>query len=67
VLIVQKALKREFGLDFSSGPGFFGPRTKDAYARWQRKMGFTGADADGIPGKKNLTRLGTKHNFIVVA
>jgi hypothetical protein len=67
VLIVQKALKREFGLDFSSGPGFFGPRTKDAYARWQRKMGFTGADADGIPGKKSLTRLGTKHNFIVVA
>jgi hypothetical protein len=67
VLIVQKALKREFGLDFSSGPGFFGPRTKDAYARWQRKMGFTGADADGIPGKTSLTRLGTKHRFTVVA
>jgi hypothetical protein len=67
VLIVQKALKREFGLDFSSGPGIFGPRTKDSYARWQRKMGFTGADADGIPGKKSLTRLGTKHKFTVVA
>jgi hypothetical protein len=67
VLIVQQALKREFGLDFSSGPGFYGPRTKDSYARWQRKLGFTGADADGFPGKKSLTRLGTKHRFTVVA
>jgi hypothetical protein len=67
VLIVQKALKAEVGLDFSSGPGFFGRRTKDSYARWQRKMGFTGADADGIPGKTSLARLGAKHKFTVVA
>jgi hypothetical protein len=67
VLIVQKALKAEFGLDFSSGPGFFGPLTKDSFSRWQRKLGFTGADADGIPGKKSLTRLGAKYGFTVVA
>jgi hypothetical protein len=24
---------------------------RDAYAMWQRKLGFTGADADGWPGR----------------
>ena len=37
VLVVQRALARAVGLDFSSGPGNFGPRTTRAYAAWQRR------------------------------
>lgn len=38
--------------------GLFGPETQEAYAAWQRRCGFRGADADGIPGKVSLQRLG---------
>ncbi|WP_160051009.1 MULTISPECIES: peptidoglycan-binding protein, partial [unclassified Nocardiopsis] len=30
---------------------------QDAYAMWQRKLGFTGADADGWPGRTTWDRL----------
>lgn len=40
------------------GPG---PNWSDAdrrsYAAWQRKLGYTGSDADGIPGKTSWDRL----------
>lgn len=63
VLIVQKALKKEVGLNYLSGPGYFGPKTKAAYAAWQRKLGFKGADADGVPGPTSLTALAKKAGF----
>jgi hypothetical protein len=66
VLVVQRALAAEVGLDYSSGPGTAGPRTKAAYKKWQQKLGFTGADADGIPGFVSLSRLGAKRGFGVV-
>ncbi|MEU3432397.1 N-acetylmuramoyl-L-alanine amidase [Streptomyces sp. NPDC006863] len=47
--------------------GHFGTATIAAYARWQRKCGYTGRDADGIPGKDSLTRLGKKYGFTVTA
>ncbi len=57
---VQRALKRrvpkatkEMAID-----GIFGPITQDAYAAWQRRCGFKGSDADGVPGKISLQRLG---------
>ncbi|MFD6169285.1 peptidoglycan-binding protein [Streptomyces coeruleorubidus] len=28
-----------------------------SYAKWQRKLGFSGRDADGIPGPKSWARL----------
>lgn len=28
-----------------------------SYAKWQHKLGFSGKDADGIPGKKSWDRL----------
>lgn len=65
ILIVQKALSSEVGLDYSGGPGTFGPRTKSAYAKWQRKLGYSGSDADGAPGKTSLSALGRKHGFSV--
>lgn len=66
VLLVQRALAAEVGLDYSSGPGTPGPRTKAAYKKWQQRLGFTGADADGIPGYLSLSRLGAKRGFGVV-
>lgn len=66
VLRIQQALAAEVGLNFSSGPGIPGPRTKAAYKKWQQKLGFRGADADGIPGYTSLNRLGAKHGFGVV-
>ncbi|OJH35073.1 M23 family metallopeptidase [Cystobacter ferrugineus] len=65
VLIVQKALADAVGLDYSSAPGSFGPRTKVAYAKWQQSLGFRGADADGVPGLKSLQALGKKYKFTV--
>lgn len=47
--------------------GSFGSLTVDAYASWQRKCGYSGKDADGIPGETTLKKLGSKHGFTVVA
>jgi hypothetical protein len=40
--------------------GVFGPVSKAAYSKWQRKLGYIGADADGTPGITSLTELGKK-------
>jgi hypothetical protein len=54
---LQQALKRH---GFDPGPldGQFGPRTQRAVQQLQRSMGFTGFDADGVPGRRSLGRLG---------
>lgn len=67
VLIVQKALAKAVGLDYSSGPGTFGNHTKAAYAKWQRKSGFSGSAVDGKPGLKSLKLLGDKYGFEVAS
>ncbi|MFD4715228.1 M23 family metallopeptidase [Streptomyces sp. NPDC058430] len=55
---VQKALIAR-GHQIPDGPtGFFGEQTKAAYRAEQLAQGFTGADADGIPGCTSLTALG---------
>jgi hypothetical protein len=51
-----------------AGDGSFGSTTVTAYAKWQRHLGYTGSDADGIPGKGSLTLLGNQtHLFSVIA
>lgn len=69
VLTLQKALHAEpkIKLDYSSGPGTFGPMTKAAYREWQHLLGFTGSDADGAPGLTSLTELGKRHGFRAAA
>jgi hypothetical protein len=47
--------------------GHYGTTTIAAYAKWQTKLGYTGRDADGIPGKTSLERLGDRYGFKVVA
>ena len=64
VAVLQKALQKEVGLAKQASP-VFNAATKAAYAKWQKKLGFTGADADGIPGAKSLRALGKKHGFTV--
>lgn len=64
---VEAALVKEGLLDSDLADGHFGTATVKAYATWQRKLGYTGDDADGIPGRDSLIRLGNKHGFGVVA
>jgi hypothetical protein len=42
--------------------GFFGPLTREAVKKWQAKLGYRGKDADGIPGKTSMQRLGFRVN-----
>jgi hypothetical protein len=51
-----------------AGDGSFGSTTVTAYAKWQRHLGYTGRDADGIPGMTSLGRLGSETGlFSVIA
>lgn len=63
VLPVERALAAEGLLAQQWVDGSFGSMTVTAYAAWQRRCGFIGADADGIPGWTSLTRLGAAHGF----
>lgn len=67
VLTVEKALKAEGLLVSQYVDGSFGTKTVAAYARWQRRLGYSGSAADGIPGRTSLAKLGTKHGFTVTA
>jgi hypothetical protein len=67
VLLVERALAAEKLLASQWVDGSFGTKTISAYAAWQKRLGYTGSDADGIPGKTSLTRLGDKHGFSVTA
>ena len=47
------------GYSIPAGPtGYFGTRTKQAVRAFQESLGFTGDQADGIPGPQTLRRLG---------
>lgn len=68
VRLVEAALQREGLLSATwSADGSFGSKTVKAYAAWQRRCGYSGSDADGIPGGTTLKRLGDRHGFKVVA
>ncbi|MER6092463.1 N-acetylmuramoyl-L-alanine amidase [Streptomyces bluensis] len=49
------------------GDGHYGTTTVTAYAAWQKRCGYNGKAADGIPGRASLERLGAKYGFDVVA
>lgn len=61
-LVAEGLLGRRY-----AGDGSFGELTRDAYARWQRRLGYSGSAADGVPGMTSLKKLGAKHGFDVVA
>lgn len=61
---VRDALKREFpGVDVANDNAVWGAKTTAAYKKWQESLGFTGADASGLPGKTSLTKLAEKYGF----
>ncbi|NUO55437.1 MAG: peptidoglycan-binding protein [Hamadaea sp.] len=59
VLEVEKALSAKGFLSASLVDGHYGTSTVSAYAAYQRSLGYTGIDANGIPGPTSLTTLGT--------
>ncbi|TXS43335.1 N-acetylmuramoyl-L-alanine amidase [Streptomyces sp. uw30] len=65
VKTVEKALVAEGLLESKFADGHFGTTTVKAYAAWQRRCGFTGDDANGIPGQASLEKLGREHGFTV--
>jgi hypothetical protein len=57
VRLVQSALRAK---GFSTAvDGWYGNSTTSAYAGWQRHLGYSGLDANGLPGQTSLTTLGT--------
>ena len=52
---VQRQLRRR-GFNVAVD-GNFGGQTANAYAGWQRRLGYSGLDASGMPGETSLKRL----------
>lgn len=65
VLVVERALCAEGLLATEWLDGSFGTSTRDAYAEWQSRCGYEGDDADGVPGRTTLEKLGAEHGFRV--
>ncbi|MGC0418419.1 N-acetylmuramoyl-L-alanine amidase [Embleya sp. AB8] len=65
VALVDEGLLAKAYLD-----GHFGSATKEAYSRWQERLGYRGRlpgqAADGIPARTSLVRLGDRHGFDVI-
>jgi peptidoglycan hydrolase-like protein with peptidoglycan-binding domain len=59
VLLVEQALQAKHLLAGRWVDGYFGTTTVAAYAQYQKSLGYTGLDANGLPGKTSLTKLGT--------
>lgn len=60
VLKVKKALHDKGYRGFFVNSKRFGVGTKRAYAKFQSRLGYNGKDANGIPGRLSLRRLGFK-------
>lgn len=58
VIEVERALNGKGLLASGLVDGHYGTSTVSAYAAWQRSLGYTGIDANGIPGPTSLTKLG---------
>ncbi|MFI7009960.1 N-acetylmuramoyl-L-alanine amidase [Streptomyces sp. NPDC050145] len=65
VLRVENALHAEGLLVGAWVDGSFGTLTVAAYQKWQRRLGYRGRDADGMPGKTSLVKLGARHGWTV--
>ncbi len=67
VLRVEQALDARNHLAPEYVDGHFGTSTIAAYAAYQRSLGYTGLDANGLPGRTSLTTLGTNRFTVVNA
>jgi hypothetical protein len=57
VIRVERRLARRGLLPRRYVDGHFGSTTVSAYAAWQRRLGYSGLAANGLPGITSLTRL----------
>lgn len=55
---VEQALKAKGLLKASLVDGSYGTSTTAAYSAWQKKLGYSGLGANGLPGKTSLQKLG---------
>ncbi|MFJ8163807.1 N-acetylmuramoyl-L-alanine amidase [Streptomyces sp. NPDC096136] len=67
VKTVEDALVAEGLLAAGLADGHFGTATVTAYAKWQRRQGYSGPDADGIPGRASLVVLAARHGFTITS
>lgn len=67
VEIVEDALVDEGLLAARYADGHAGWATRSAYALYQQRRGFSGDDANGIPGSTTLGMLARAHGFTAVA
>ncbi|GAB3650114.1 peptidoglycan-binding protein [Glycomyces tarimensis] len=65
VRAVEAALASKGHLSSAYVDGHYGTSTVSAYAAWQRALGYSGLDANGLPGPTSLTRLGQDEGFSV--
>ena len=65
IKVVQSALVDLCGAKIVAN-GTYDDKTKEAYKLWQHKLGYHGADADGIPGKKSMSEMAKKYGFKLV-
>lgn len=58
VKMVKDRLARKAGIRSDDKSNHFGKELQADYKAWQKKLGYTGKDADGVPGKTSLQKLG---------
>lgn len=58
VVKVKKRLRKKGFYTAPNTTNHFGSSLANAYSRYQKSLGYKGADADGVPGKDSLNKLG---------
>lgn len=58
VIALKKRLKRKGFYTADNLSGYYGSALLNAYARYQKSLGYEGQDANGIPGRVSLRKLG---------
>jgi hypothetical protein len=67
VLRIERRLRRKGLLAKRFVDGHFGGSTRSAYSAWQRRLGFSGLSANGLPRETSLKRLaGARYRVVRV-
>jgi hypothetical protein len=61
--VVKRRLAKKLGpkaqdLNLDEFVDYWGDEVRPAYRKWQRRLGYEGADADGVPGEASIRALG---------
>ena len=65
IILISKALST-IGWHNTPVSNKWMPLHKTVYTAWQKKLGYAGASADGVPGEVSLRALGSKTNLFKV-